>query len=109
MFKKHIIRKHLHSSENTEKTIVVSKIMIEKNKIWFIHRILEYGLLRDWVFILKKYGIDEIAQIAINLKDLDKKTISLISVLSGVPKENFLCYNTEASNQKHWNLKKVNE
>jgi hypothetical protein len=81
-----------------------TKIDLEKNKIWFIHRILEYGLLKDWHFILKKYGIKEIANIAVNLKDLDKKTVSLISVLSGVPKENFLCYNTEVSNQKHWNF-----
>lgn len=81
-----------------------SKIDIERNKKWLINRILEYGLINDWIYILKYYGIDEISQIAINLRDLDKKTISLISTLSDVPKEKFLCYNTEQSNQKLWNF-----
>lgn len=81
-----------------------AKIDVERNKKWLINRILEYGLINDWIYILKYYGIDEITEIAIKLRDLDKKTISLISTLSDVPKEIFLCYNTEQSNQKHWNF-----
>lgn len=80
------------------------RIDFNKNKKWLIHRVLEYGLLKDWVLIYKYYGIEEIAQIVIQLKDLDKKSISFISVLSKIPKEKFLCYATRQLNPEHWNF-----
>jgi len=80
------------------------KIDFNKNKKWLISRVLEYGLLNDWIIINKYYGIGEIAQITIQLKDLDKKSISFISVLSKIPKERFLCYNSKQLNPGHWNF-----
>ena len=82
----------------------MAKIDFIKNKKWLVQRVLEYGLLKDWQIIYKYYGIDEIAQISINLKDLDNKSASFISVLANIPKELFLCYNTKQSNPKHWNF-----
>jgi hypothetical protein len=80
------------------------KIDFNKNKKWLVHRVLEYGLLKDWIIIKKYYGIEEIAQTAVQLKDLDKKSISFISLLSGIPQEFFLCYNTRQLSQGHWNF-----
>lgn len=80
------------------------KIDINKNKKWLVQRVLEYGLFSDWQIIYKYYGIEEIARISINLKDLDNKSVSFISVLANIPKENFLCYNIKRSNPKHWNF-----
>ena len=82
----------------------IAKIDMSRNKKWLIQRVLEYGLLNDWQIIYKYYGIEEIAQISINLKDLDNKSVSFISVLANIPKENFLCYTTKQSNPKHWNF-----
>lgn len=82
----------------------IAKIDMSINKKWLIQRVLEYGLLNDWQIIYKYYGIEEIAQISINLKDLDNKSVSFISVLANIPKENFLCYTTKQSNPKHWNF-----
>jgi hypothetical protein len=78
------------------------KIDFNRNKKWLVHRVLEYGLLKDWVLVSKYYGIEEIAQITIQFKELDKKSISFISVLSKIPKEKFLCYNTTQLNPGHW-------
>ncbi|NCO55440.1 MAG: hypothetical protein COS14_05915 [Bacteroidetes bacterium CG02_land_8_20_14_3_00_31_25] len=80
------------------------KIDFIKNKKWLIQRVLEYGLLNDWQIIYKYYGIEEIAQISINLKELDNKSVSFISVLANIPKEKFLCYTIKQSNPKHWNF-----
>jgi hypothetical protein len=82
----------------------IAKIDMSRNKKWLIQRVLEYGLLNDWQIIYKYYGIEEIAQISINLKDLDNKSVSFISVLANIPKENFLCCTTKQSNPKHWNF-----
>jgi hypothetical protein len=75
-----------------------------KNKKFIIQRVLEYGLLSDWQLIYSYYGIEEIAQIAITLKDLDKKTLAFIALLSDVPKEKFLCYTSMQSTPQHWNF-----
>ncbi len=69
-----------------------NKIDFTKNKKWLIQRVLEYGLLNDWKIIYKHYGIDEIAKMAITMKDIDVKTVSFIALLSNIPKEKFLCY-----------------
>jgi len=79
-------------------------IDLEKNKKFIIHRVLEYGLLRDWQFIYSHYGIEDISNTVINIKDLDKKSLSFISLLSKVPKEKFLCYTLMQSTPQHWNF-----
>ena len=76
----------------------------EKNKKWLVQRVLEYGLLKDWLIIYKYYGISKIAQIAMQLKELDDKSLSFISLLSDIPKEKFLCYTTKQLIPKHWNF-----
>jgi len=80
------------------------KIDFEKNKKWLVQRVLEYGLLKDWLIIYKYYGISKIAQIAMQLKELDDKSLSFISLLSDIPKEKFLCYTTKQLIPKHWNF-----
>jgi hypothetical protein len=73
------------------------KIKFNKNKKWIVQRVLEYGLLNDWVLIYKYYGIEEIAQIVMKMKNLERKSITFISVLSKIPKEKFSCYTTKQS------------
>lgn len=80
------------------------KIDLEKNKKWLVQRVLEYGLLKDWLIIYKYYGISKIAQIAMQLKELDDKSLSFISVLSDIPKESFLCYTSKLLSPRHWNF-----
>jgi hypothetical protein len=75
-----------------------------KNKKWIIGRVLSYGLISDWKLIYNYYGLSEIAQTAVQIKDLDKKSVSFISALTNIPLENFICYTITQSNQKHWNF-----
>lgn len=81
-----------------------SKIDINKNKKWLIHRILEYGLLTDWILIEKYFGIKTITKLVMDMRDLDKKSISFISSLSKIPQTEFKCYNTQPSNPELWNF-----
>jgi len=82
----------------------IHKIDFEKKKKFIIQRTLEYGFLSDWKIILEYYGIDEIADAARTIKNLDKKSTSLISVLTGIPKKKFLCYTTKQLTPKHWDF-----
>ncbi len=82
----------------------IHKIDFDKNKKLIIQRALDYGLLSDWKIIIDYYGIKEIATTAVSLKDLDMKSVSLISLLSGIPRNKFLCYTTKQLTPKHWNF-----
>lgn len=81
-----------------------SKLDIEKSKKLIIGRVLDYGLINDWYSICNYYGINEIANVATKIKNLDLKSMSFVSLLSNLQHENFLCYSTAQSNLKHWNF-----
>jgi hypothetical protein len=81
-----------------------NSLSFEKSKKLIIQRVLEYGMLTDWKIIKHQYGIKEIAETALHLKELDKRSASFISTLSKIPKEKFLCYITKPSIPKHWNF-----
>ena len=84
--------------------VYMEKIGLDRSMRYIINRVLEYGLIEDWVIIYKHYGIDQIADIAMQLKDLDDKTLSFIAMLSKKPLEQFRCYTTKQSKPKHWNF-----
>ena len=64
----------------------VNKMDILKNKQMIVQRVLELGLLADWILIEKYFGVAEIAEIAMNLKEMDSKSLAFISVLANKPK-----------------------
>lgn len=74
----------------------------ERSKQTIITNVLDYGLINDWKMIYDYYGIDEIARVAMNARDLDVKSAAFVSLLSGIPKEKFLCYTTKQLNKIHW-------
>lgn len=82
----------------------VNKVDINKNKRWFVNRVLEYGLINDWKLIIKLYGLNEIVQIAMKIKSLDRKAASLIATLAGESKEKFLCYSTQLLTHNYWSF-----
>lgn len=82
----------------------VKEISFEKSKKLIVQRVLQYGLEKDWYILNQNYSINEIAETATKIKDLDRKSASFISLLSNVPKERFLCYTTTPSTLTHWNF-----
>lgn len=74
----------------------------EEHKLFIIQRILEYGLLQDWLLLRKNLSMDEIASLSQKLRSLDDISLNFISKLSGTEKETFRCYTTKQSQQKLW-------
>ena len=77
---------------------------LDNNKSYIIKQVLEYGLIGDWRMIYKYYGISTIAKEAQDFRELDKKALSFVSVLSKTPIEEFRCYNYQQSTPIHWNF-----
>ena len=61
------------------------------------------GNLSDWKNLLDFYGIDRIKSEVVNIRYLDKKTLSYLSAVFNIKKEHFRCYNTEPSIKALWN------
>lgn len=69
-----------------------SSLKLEDNASYVVTRVLELGQLQDWNLLVSYYGLDRIVSIAKNLRALDPRALSLISVLSSTPKSSFRCY-----------------
>ena len=57
-----------------------------QNRQFIVQRVLEYGLLSDWIIIYHHYGLDQITSIALELRDLDGRSLAFISALSKILK-----------------------
>ncbi len=84
--------------------IDINQLDKNKNSQFIVKRVLQYGLINDWLMIYKHFGLQTIVSVAKQIKDLDDKSLSFISALSKTPKEAFLCYTIKQSMPKHWNF-----
>ena len=79
-----------------------NNIDMEEHASFIVHRVLEYGMIEDWDYILSYYGLSRILSIALQFRSLDPKALAFISAITKTPKENFRCYTTKQLNQQHW-------
>jgi hypothetical protein len=82
----------------------IQRLSLKVNKEFIVKRILEYGLLSDWLQLSKALDIEEIADAVSNIRDLDNKSLSFIAAISKRHREKFLCYTIQQSNPLHWNF-----
>jgi len=80
-----------------------NSVDLDKYPQFIVKRVLEYGLLDDWFFIKNYYGIEKIAEIAKNLRELEPRALSYIATVSKTPREKFRCYNYQQLNKIHLN------
>jgi len=74
----------------------------ERDKVFIAKRVVELGTIRDWNILRQRFGIEEITKMLMPIKDLDKKSASSISMISGIPTNLFTCFSTKQSRPKHW-------
>ena len=75
----------------------------EKNSLFIIQRIFEYGLWDEIWAIIRFYGEKRVAQEIVKASWLSQKTIAFCCVLLELKPQNFKCYTKKLSNQEHWN------
>ena len=90
--------KHLFWDVNRE------RLSLEKDDAYIIRQVLEYGKFQDWQLIKNHYGLKTITKKAMAIRSLEKKALSFISTLSGVPIKKFRCYTIQQSIPPHWNF-----
>ncbi|MBC8265591.1 MAG: hypothetical protein H8E84_01360 [Flavobacteriales bacterium] len=75
----------------------------EKNHAQFIiARIVQRGLMQDWMQLQKTYTSKKIKSEIVKIPFLDKKTFNFLSVFYKIPKDNFRCYTKAQLHSQHW-------
>ena len=69
----------------------IKTIDLEKNGVFVLQRILQYGLLKDWLLIKSVLGSDKLKSIAVKIPSLDDISISFLSNLLHIEKSEFKC------------------
>ncbi len=98
MKKEMVLSKHLLWDIDTQQTDY------EASASFIIKKVLQFGLYSDWKELQKYYGLKKIVEVAVQIRDLDLKTASFLSIISGVHKDNFRCYTINQSIPEHWNF-----
>jgi hypothetical protein len=80
----------------------ISTIDLEKHKEYVVHRVLEYGLMKDFILLNKIFSLEQIKDITIKLRNLDDRTLNFIAIITKTPLEKFRCYTTKQSPTKYW-------
>jgi hypothetical protein len=81
----------------------VYHLSMEKNAMFIIQRVLEYGQLNDWILINKYYGIDKIVRECKQMRSINPVCLSFICAISKTKKEDYRCYHFKQSFQTLWN------
>jgi hypothetical protein len=77
-------------------------IDFEDHARFVIGRVVMRGNLDDWNTLKEFYGLEKIRTEVVNIRYLDKRTLSYLSAILNIKKEDFRCYNTEPSIKALW-------
>ncbi len=75
----------------------------QKHKVHLIHKVLEYGFIKDWNLLKELYGLDTIKEVALNLRSLVAVTLSYLAAIFKIDKTEFRCYKHRQLYPTLWN------
>lgn len=80
----------------------ISEVDLENHASFILERVMRYGQLSDWILLKKVYGLAKIKSIALEIRELDDFSISFLSLILNVKKENFRCYKQKQFQPSFW-------
>lgn len=75
---------------------------VNKHKIIIIQRVVEYGALSDWCFIVKNYDEDSIISIIKQMPSLSNKSINFVCKVFNLDKSDLKCCTKAPWRVQHW-------
>jgi len=79
------------------------KIDFEKNSLYVMEKVFNYGNWQDQVAIMKFYGLSRIKKEIVNAGYLRKPVLSFLSAILDLEKKDFKCYIKMQSHPLPWN------
>lgn len=92
----------LSFSPNLFWDIDLATLDMEKHASFIVSRVLDYGTMNDWLAIKSYYGLERLREIALNIKSMERESLSFISTITNTPEDKFRCYKLLQSKQTHW-------
>lgn len=75
----------------------------EQHKALIVSRVLQRGLMRDWLMLRDRYGVKQVAKVAMQIRTLDRVALSFIASVSGTNPNHYLCSIQRQSTPTPWN------
>jgi hypothetical protein len=76
---------------------------LQKNKEHLIYKVVEFGQLSDWRKLLLLYGADEVKKTVLNIRNLEKTTLSFLAFFFNIDQTEFRCFTSKPSARNFWN------
>lgn len=89
-------------SSNLFWDIDLTDLDLEKHASFIVNRVLDYGTMKDWLFIKSYYGQERLREIALNIKSMERESLSFIATVTNTPENQFRCYKLLQSKNTHW-------
>ncbi|NJN33352.1 MAG: hypothetical protein HC817_02950 [Saprospiraceae bacterium] len=80
----------------------VDTIDLQKHQVTVIERITLRGRFEEYLEMVKYYGKETVKNTLLNVRYLDKRTLSYCSATFNVPITEFRCYKLAQLNPEHW-------
>jgi hypothetical protein len=80
-----------------------NELDFDKTKEQIIFQVVEFGLMKDWELLQKIYPKNTLIEVALNLRSLDKVTLSFLAHYFKIDKTQFRCYKQSQLMQNFWN------
>ena len=81
-----------------------NELDMEKHKAFIVSRVLDYGMMNDWLIIKEYYSLEQLAIIAKEIRTLMPKSLSFISSITDTQITDYRCYKLAQSSPPHWNF-----
>ena len=93
---------HLELSPALFWDVNIEEVDLVKHRSSVIERITNRGRLDEFRAMVKFYGQETVKNVLINVRYLDKRTLSYCSLIFDVPITEFRCYKLAQLNPEHW-------
>ncbi|RFZ85625.1 hypothetical protein DYU05_08525 [Mucilaginibacter terrenus] len=82
----------------------MNNIDYEKHAVHIVEKVIERGKTEDFDNLLKYYGFDKVAKLALQANWLSDISINFCCTLFKVHPTDFKCYEKKRLNQQHWSF-----
>ena len=76
----------------------------EKDKLYVMDKVLNYGVWDDFVAMMKYYGKDAVKKEVVRLPYLKKDVLNFLCFYLGLQPAQFECYTRRQSQEPHWDF-----
>ncbi|HRI60974.1 MAG TPA: hypothetical protein PK228_14650 [Saprospiraceae bacterium] len=82
----------------------VTTLDFEKDKLYVMDKVLNYGIWDDFVAMMKYYGKEVVKREAVRLPYLKKDVLNFLCFYLGLKPAQFVCYTRRQLQEPHWDF-----